>query len=348
MTHAQASRNDNQNDQKQSLKVYRDEDCNLDRLTDKTIAVIGYGAQGHAHALNLKDSGLGVIVALPEHSKTKQKAQDDGFDVLSVVQAAQKADIVMMLAPDEWQADIYKDALEKHMKPGATLMFAHGLNIHFDLIKPRSDLDISMVAPKGAGYAVRAEYQKGAGIACLVAVAQNASGKAFDTALAYASAIGGGRTAIIETSFKDECETDLFGEQAVLCGGVAQLVTAGYETLVEAGYPEEMAYIECLHELKLVVDLIHEKGISGMQESISNTAEYGGYVSGSRIINQDAKKEMQGVLDDIQSGAFVQKFIGGNKEGLSKLADMRAQKASHVIEETGERLRGLLSSHRAR
>ena len=326
-----------------SLNVYYDKDCNLDLIKGKKVAIIGYGSQGHAHAQNLKDSGVeNVMIGLRDGSSSAKKAQDAGFEVLPPAQAAAQADVVMMLVPDEHQADLYRDELEANMKEGASLMFAHGLNIHFELIKPRADLDVFMVAPKGPGHTVRGEYQKGGGVPCLIAVHQDVSGTAKDVALSYASAVGGGRSGIIETTFKDECETDLFGEQAVLCGGVSELAKAGYEVLVEAGYPPEMAYFECLHELKLIVDLLYEGGLANMRYSISNTAEYGDYVSGPRIITEETKDEMRKILAEIQSGEFVQGFMGGNKEGLARLVEIREREAKHEIEETGAKLRGMM------
>jgi len=325
------------------LNVYYDKDCDLELIKAKKVAIIGYGSQGHAHAQNIKDSGVKtVIIGLREGSASTAKAQGAGFTVIPPAKAAAEADVVMILAPDEHQADLYRDDIEPNLKQGAALMFAHGLNIHFGLIKPRADLDVIMVAPKGPGHTVRGEYQKGGGVPCLIAVAQNASGTAKDLALSYASAVGGGRSGIIETTFKDECETDLFGEQAVLCGGLEELIKAGYETLVEAGYPPEMAYFECLHETKLIVDLIYEAGISNMNYSVSNTAEYGGYVSGPRVITPETKAEMKRILEDIQSGKFVEGFMGGNKEGLSKLVEMREKNAAHPIEETGAKLRAMM------
>ena len=326
-----------------SLNVYYDKDCNLDLIKGKKVAVIGYGSQGHAHAQNIKDSGVeSVIIGLRDGSASAPKAQDAGFEVMAPAKAAAEADVVMILTPDEYQADLYKDELEANLKDGATIMFAHGLNVHFELIKPRADLDVIMVAPKGPGHTVRGEYQKGGGVPCLIAVAQDASGTAKDLALSYASAVGGGRSGIIETTFKDECETDLFGEQAVLCGGASELIKAGYETLVEAGYPEEMAYFECLHELKLIVDLLYEGGLANMRYSISNTAEFGDYVSGPRVITSETKAEMKRILEDIQSGKFVQDFMGGNKEGLTRLVEIREKEAQHPIEETGKKLRAMM------
>ncbi len=326
-----------------SMNVYYDKDCNLDLITSKTVAIIGYGSQGHAHAQNIKDSGVkNVIIGLRDGSSSTPKAENAGFTVMSPAKAAAEADVVMILTPDEHQADIYRDELEANLKQGATMMFAHGLNVHFDLIKPRADLDVIMVAPKGPGHTVRGEYQRGGGVPCLIAVAQDASGNAKDLALSYASAVGGGRSGIIETTFKDECETDLFGEQAVLCGGASELVKCGYEVLVEAGYPPEMAYFECLHELKLIVDLMYEGGLANMRYSISNTAEFGDYVSGPRVITSETKEEMKRILADIQSGKFVQDFMGGNKEGLTRLVEIREREAQHPIEDTGAKLRGMM------
>ena len=326
-----------------SLNVYYDKDCDLELIKAKTVAIIGYGSQGHAHAQNIKDSGVkNVIIGLREGSSSAAKAESAGFDVKTPAQAAAAADVVMILAPDEHQADLYKDELADNLKEGATLMFAHGLNIHFGLIKPRPDVDVIMVAPKGPGHTVRGEYQKGGGVPCLIAVAQDASGTAKDLALSYASAVGGGRSGIIETTFKDECETDLFGEQAVLCGGTCELIKAGYEVLTEAGYPPEMAYFECLHELKLIVDLLYEGGMANMRYSISNTAEFGDYVSGPRVITSETKEEMKRILEDIQSGKFVEEFMGGNKEGLSRLVEIREREAQHPIEDTGAKLRAMM------
>lgn len=326
-----------------SLKVYYDKDCNPELIKSKKVAVIGYGSQGHAHAQNMKDSGVAnVIIGLRDGSATAKKAENAGFEVMSPAKAAAQADIVMILVPDEHQADLYRDELEANLKQGAALVFAHGLNIHFDLIKPRADLDVFMVAPKGPGHTVRGEYQKGGGVPCLIAVAQDATGKAKDLALSYAWAVGGGRSGIIETTFKDECETDLFGEQAVLCGGASELVKCGYEVLVEAGYPPEMAYFECLHELKLIVDLMYEGGLANMRYSISNTAEFGDYVSGPRVITKETKEEMKRILADIQSGKFVKDFMGGNKEGLTRLVEIREREAKHPIEETGAKLRAMM------
>jgi ketol-acid reductoisomerase len=325
------------------LKVYYDKDADQNLIKNKKVAVIGYGSQGHAHAQNMKDSGVkSVTIGLRAGSPSEAKAKAAGFEVMDPAKAAAEADVVMILVPDEHQADLYRDVLEANLKKGAALAFAHGLNIHFGLIKPRPDLDVFMVAPKGPGHTVRGEYQKGGGVPCLIAIAQNASGKAKDIALSYASAVGGGRSGIIETTFKDECETDLFGEQAVLCGGISALIKAGYETLVEAGYPPEMAYFECLHETKLIVDLIYEAGISNMRYSISNTAEYGDYTRGPRIITDETKKEMKKILAEIQSGQFAQEFMGGNKEGLQRLKELREKEAQHPIEKIGDQLRAMM------
>jgi len=325
-----------------SLNVYYDKDCNQDLIKSKNVAVIGYGSQGHAHALNMKDSGVSnVTVGLREGSSSAAKAQAAGLDVKTPAEAAAAADIVMFLVPDEHQADLYTE-IETHIKQGAALVFAHGLNVHFDLIKPRADMDVFMVAPKGPGHTVRGEYQKGGGVPCLIAVAQDATGNAKELALSYASAVGGGRSGIIETTFKDECETDLFGEQAVLCGGISELIKAGYETLTEAGYPPEMAYFECLHETKLIVDLIYEAGLANMRYSISNTAEFGDYTRGPRVITSETKAEMKKILEEIQSGQFVQEFMGGNKEGLTRLVEIREREAKHDIEVVGDKLRSMM------
>ncbi len=326
-----------------SLNVYYDKDCNLDLIKGKNVVIVGYGSQGHAHAQNLRDSGAKEVrIALRPESATNKKAKDAGFETMSPADAAQWADVIMMATPDELQKDIYYTDLEPNMKQGAALAFAHGLNIHFQLIKPRKDLDVFMVAPKGPGHTVRGEYQKGGGVPCLIAVYQDATGNAKQIALSYASGVGGGRSGIIETTFKDECETDLFGEQAVLCGGVSELVKAGYETLVEAGYPPEMAYFECMHELKLIVDLMYEGGLNNMRYSISNTAEFGDYVSGPRVITAETKAEMKRILTDIQSGKFVQDFMGGNKEGLTRLVEIREKQSKHPIEEVGAKLRAMM------
>ncbi|MEM8825711.1 MAG: ketol-acid reductoisomerase [Pseudomonadota bacterium] len=325
------------------MKVYYDSDADLGLIKNRTIAIVGYGSQGHAHAQNLRDSGAGeVVIALRDGSATAKKAEAAGFRVLSNAEAARVADIVMLAAPDEHQAAIYADDLAPNMKEGAALAFAHGLNVHFGLIEPRADLDVIMIAPKGPGHTVRSEYERGGGVPCLIAVEQDESGNAHDIALAYASGMGGGRSGIIETNFREECETDLFGEQAVLCGGVTQLVMAGFETLTEAGYAPEMAYFECLHEVKLIVDLMYEGGIANMRYSISNTAEYGDYKTGPRIITPETKAEMQRVLDDIQSGRFVKDFISDNRVGNPEMKAARKRQAQHPIEKVGEKLRAMM------
>jgi ketol-acid reductoisomerase len=325
------------------MRVYYDRDADINLIKGKKVAIIGYGSQGHAHALNLKESGVkDIVVGLRKSSPTVKKAEGSGLKVMEVSEAAKWADVVMLLTPDELQADIYKESLHDNLKQGAALLFAHGLNVHFNLIEPREDLDVLMVAPKGPGHTVRGEYQKGGGVPCLVAIHKNASGKAFDIALSYASAVGGGRSGIIETNFREECETDLFGEQAVLCGGVVELIKAGFETLVEAGYAPEMAYFECLHEVKLIVDLIYEGGIANMNYSISNTAEYGEYVTGPRIITPETKAEMKRVLDDIQTGKFTRDWMLENKVGQTSFKATRARMAAHPIEEVGERLRTMM------
>jgi ketol-acid reductoisomerase len=325
------------------MKVYYDADCDLGLIKDKKVAIVGYGSQGHAHAQNLRDSGVkDVAIALRPGSATAAKAEGAGFKVLSNQQAAAWADIVMILAPDEHQAAIYADDLHTNMKQGAALAFAHGLNVHFGLIEPRADLDVIMIAPKGPGHTVRSEYQKGGGVPCLVAIDRNVSGNAHDVALAYASAVGGGRSGIIETNFREECETDLFGEQAVLCGGITHLIQAGFETLVEAGYAPEMAYFECLHETKLIVDLLYEGGIANMRYSISNTAEYGDITTGPRIITDETKAEMKRVLADIQSGRFVKNFVLDNRAGQPELKAARKAAEAHPIEKTGSELRAMM------
>jgi len=325
------------------MKVYYDRDADVNLIKGKKIAIIGYGSQGHAHALNLRDSGCeNLCVALREGSSSAAKAAGEGLDVKSVADAAKWADVMMMLTPDELQGDIYNDDLKDNMQEGATLLFAHGLNIHFNLIEPRADLDIAMVAPKGPGHTVRAEYDRGAGVPCLMAVAQDASGNANDIVLSYASAIGGGRAGIIETTFREECETDLFGEQAVLCGGAVELMRAGFETLVEAGYAPEMAYFECIHEMKLIVDLIYEGGIANMNYSVSNTAEYGEYVSGPRVITPASKAAMKDILTDIQTGKFVRDWMLENKVNQTSFKATRAAASAHQCEEVGKVLRGMM------
>ena len=325
------------------MRVYYDRDADIARILDKKIAIVGYGSQGHAHALNLRDSGAtNVAVALRAGSPTAKKAEGEGLKVMTVAEAAAWADLIMILAPDEHQAAIYKNDIAPNIRDGAALLFAHGLNVHFGLIEPKDTIDVLMVAPKGPGHTVRGEYQKGGGVPCLIAVHHNATGNAHDLGLAYASAIGGGRSGIIETNFREECETDLFGEQAVLCGGTVELVRAGFEVLVEAGYAPEMAYFECLHELKLIVDLIYEGGIANMNYSISNTAEYGEYVTGPRIITPETKAEMKRVLEDIQSGKFVRDFMLENQVGQPSFKATRRRSAEHQIEEVGGRLRDMM------
>ena len=325
------------------MRVYYDRDADLNLIKGKKVAVIGYGSQGHAHVLNMRDSGVKEIaVALRAGSVSAKKAEAEGVKVLSVPDAAKWADVAMMLTPDELQADIYRDQLAPAMKQGAALMFAHGLNVHFNLIEPRPDLDVLMVAPKGPGHTVRSEYKRGGGVPCLIAIHQDASGNAHDLGLSYASAIGGGRAGIIETTFREECETDLFGEQVVLCGGLVELIRNGFETLVEAGYAPEMAYFECLHEVKLIVDLIYEGGIANMNYSISNTAEYGEYVSGPRIITAETKAEMKRVLADIQSGKFTRDWMLENKVNQTSFKATRARNNGHQIEAVGEKLRAMM------
>ncbi len=324
------------------MRVYYDRDADLNFIKGKKVAVIGFGSQGHAHALNMRDSGVKDVAIAARAGASADKAKAAGFTVMNVAEAAKWADCMMMVTPDELQADIYAKDLAPNMKNGAALFFAHGFNIHFRLIEPRKDLDILMVAPKGPGHTVRSEYQRGGGVPCLIAVHQDASGNAHDLGLAYASAIGGGRAGVIETTFREECETDLFGEQSVLCGGLVELIRAGFETLVEAGYAPEMAYFECLHEVKLIVDLIYEGGIANMNYSVSNTAEYGEYVTGPRIITKETKAEMKRVLDDIQKGRFARDWVLENKAGQPSFKATRATNAAHPIEEVGERLRAMM------
>jgi ketol-acid reductoisomerase len=325
------------------MRVYYDRDADVNLIKGKKVVIVGYGSQGHAHAHNLRDSGVkDVRIALRPGSATIKKAETAGFQVMTPAEAAAWADVVMVLTPDELQADLYKDDLAPNMKQGAALAFAHGLNVHFNLIEPRADLDVFMIAPKGPGHTVRSEYQRGGGVPSLVAVHQNASGNALDIALSYASANGGGRAGIIETTFKEECETDLFGEQAVLCGGLTELIRAGYETLVEAGYAPEMAYFECLHEVKLIVDLMYEGGMANMRYSISNTAEYGDYRTGPRIITPETKAEMKRVLTDIQEGRFVRDWMLECKAGQPSFKAIRRRNAEHEIEKVGEKLRAMM------
>ena len=325
------------------MRVYYDRDADLNLVKGKKVVVVGYGSQGHAHVLNMRDSGVkNLAVALRPSSASVKKAEAEGVKVMDVAAAAKWADVVMMLTPDELQADIYNAELAPNMKKGAALLFAHGLNVHFNLIEPRKDIDVLMVAPKGPGHTVRGEYLKGGGVPCLIAIHQDSSGNSHDLGLSYASAIGGGRAGIIETSFREECETDLFGEQVVLCGGLVELIRAGFETLVEAGYAPEMAYFECLHEVKLIVDLIYEGGIANMNYSISNTAEYGEYVTGPRIITSETKKEMKRVLEDIQSGKFTRDWMLENKVAQTSFKATRARNNAHQIEQVGEKLRAMM------
>jgi ketol-acid reductoisomerase len=325
------------------MRVYYDRDADVNLIKSKRVAIVGYGSQGHAHALNLRDSGVKeVIIALRPGSATAAKAEAAGFKVMAPEEAAKIADVVMVLAPDEHHGALYTSFLKDNMKQGAALAVAHGFSMHFGLIVPRPDLDVFMIAPKGPGHTVRSEYVKGGGVPTLVAVFQNASGNALEVALSYGSANGGGRAGIIETSFKEECETDLFGEQAVLCGGLSALIQAGFETLVEAGYAPEMAYFECLHETKLIVDLMYEGGMATMRYSISNTAEYGDYVTGPRIITDETKKEMKRVLEDIQSGRFARDWMLENAAGAPSFKAMRRNHAAHQIEEVGTKLRAMM------
>ncbi len=325
-------------------KMYYDTDCNLGLLNGKTVAVIGYGSQGHAHALNLKESGVKVVVGLAPNSKSRQKVLDAGLEVMDTEAAAKAGDLIMMLIPDEIQADVYKKSIEPNLEDGNVIMFAHGFNINFNQIVPPSFIDVIMVAPKGPGHTVRSQYEEGKGVPSLIAIHQDASGKAKDYALAYACGIGAGRAGILETNFREETETDLFGEQAVLCGGVTELMKAGFETLVEAGYQPEMAYFECVHEMKLIVDLINQGGFSYMRYSISDTAEYGDYVTGRRIINEESRKEMKKVLKEIQEGKFAAKWVGENKAGgRANFLGMRRVEAEHQVEKVGAELRKMMS-----
>jgi ketol-acid reductoisomerase len=325
------------------MRVYYDRDADINLVKTKKVVIVGYGSQGHAHTLNLRDSGVkNIAVALRKGSGSAHKARAEKLKVMEVAEAAKWADVVMMLTPDELQAAIYHDHLHANLKSGAALMFAHGLNVHFNLIEPRPDLDVLMVAPKGPGHTVRSEYQRGGGVPCLLAIHKDSSGNAHDLGLSYAAAIGGGRAGVIETSFREECETDLFGEQVVLCGGLVELIKSGYETLVEAGYAPEMAYFECLHEVKLIVDLIYEGGIANMNYSISNTAEYGEYLSGPRIITDQTKAEMRRVLADIQSGKFTRDWMLENRVNQTSFKAMRAKMAAHPIEQIGEKLRDMM------
>ena len=325
-----------------SINVFYDKDADLSLIQGKKVTIVGYGSQGHAHANNLKESGVSVTVGLRPGSASAAKAQNAGLDVKPIAEAVRDADVVMILAPDEHQAKVYRDEVAPNIKEGAALAFAHGFNIHFGQIEPREDLDVIMIAPKGPGHLVRSTYTQGGGVPSLIAVHQDATGQARDIALAYASANGGGRAGIIETSFREECETDLFGEQVVLCGGLTSLIQKGFETLVEAGYAPEMAYFECLHEVKLIVDLIYEGGIANMRYSISNTAEYGDLTRGPRIVTDETKAEMKRCLTEIQSGAFAREFILENQAGAPTMKALRRLGEEHQIEEVGERLREMM------
>ena len=325
------------------MRVYYDRDADINLIKNKKVVIVGYGSQGHAHAANLRDSGVKEIaVALRSDSSSIDKAKSAGFKVMNVADASKWADVIMMLTPDELQGEIYREEIEKNMKSGAAIAFAHGLNVHFNLIEPRNDIDVFMVAPKGPGHTVRSEYQKGGGVPCLIAIDQDVSGNTHDIGLSYASAVGGGRSGVIQTTFKEECETDLFGEQTVLCGGLVELIRAGYETLTEAGYAPEMAYFECLHEVKLIVDLIYEGGIANMNYSISNTAEYGEYVTGPRLITSETKAEMKRILEDIQSGKFTRDWMLENKVNQTSFKATRRKVADHPIEAVGNELRAMM------
>ena len=325
------------------MRVYYDRDADVNLIKGKKVAVVGYGSQGHAHANNLKESGVtDVRVALRASSASRQKAEAAGIEVMTPAEAAAWADMIMVLAPDELQAQLYRDDLGPNMREGAAIAFAHGLTIHFNLIEPRPDIDVFMIAPKGPGHTVRSEYQRGGGVPCLLAIHQNPSGNAQEIGLSYASAIGGGRAGVIETTFKEECETDLFGEQVVLCGGLTSLIMAGYETLVDAGYAPEMAYFECLHEVKLIVDLMYEGGMANMRYSISNTAEYGDYSRGPRLVTDETRAEMKRILDEIQAGRFAGEWVNECNAGQPSFKAMRRRAAAHPIEEVGARLRAMM------
>lgn len=324
-------------------RMYYDEDANLDLLADKTVAIIGYGSQGHAHALNLKDSGVNVIIGLYSGSKSASKAEAAGLKVHSVADAAKAADVIMILLPDEVQKSIYLEEIKPNLSAGNVLAFAHGFNIHFGQVVPPDDIDVVMIAPKGPGHLVRRTYEQGEGVPCLFAVFQDASGQARDRAMAYAKGVGGTRAGILETTFREETETDLFGEQTVLCGGLSALIKAGFETLVEAGYQPELAYFECLHEVKLIVDLVVEGGLAKMRDSISNTAEYGDYTRGPRLVNAETKAEMKKILSEIQSGQFAREFVLENQSGKPGFTAMRRQEAEHPIEDVGKDLRAMFS-----
>ncbi len=322
--------------------IYYDKDADLSKLEGKTVAILGYGSQGHAHALNLKDSGVDVVVGLRADSSSRGKAEEAGLEVLGIADAASRGDVVMVLLPDERQAEVWGAEIADGVAPGNLLLFAHGFAIHFEQIQPPPGVDVGMVAPKGPGHLVRRQFEDGRGVPCLMAVHQDATGNAHDLVLAYGGAIGGGRAAIIETTFKDECETDLFGEQAVLCGGASELVRAGFETLVEAGYDPRLAYFECLHELKLIADLMYEKGIQGMRYSISNTAEYGDMTRGKRVIGEESRAAMKQILGEIQSGEFAKEWIAENRAGGESLDRMREEGAGHQVEEVGKDLRDMM------
>lgn len=324
-------------------RMYYDEDANLDLLGQKTVAIIGYGSQGHAHALNLKDSGVNVIVGLYPGSKSQSKAESAGLTVKNVADAAKAADLIMILLPDEVQKTVYKNEIEPNLTEGKILAFAHGFNIHFGQVVPPSFVDVVMVAPKGPGHLVRRTYEQGQGVPCLFAVYQDASGQARDRAMAYAKGVGGTRAGILETTFREETETDLFGEQAVLCGGLSALIKLGFETLVEAGYQPELAYFECLHEVKLIVDLVVEGGLAKMRDSISTTAEYGDYTRGPRVVTEETRAEMRKILQEIQSGQFAREFVLENMSGKAGFTAMRRQEAEHPIEEVGKDLRAMFS-----
>lgn len=324
------------------MQVYYDKDCDLSLIQGKKVAIIGYGSQGHAHALNLKESGVEVAIGLRAGSGSQKKAEGEGLTVKTIEEASAWADVVMVLAPDENHAEIYANQIEPNLREGATLAFAHGFSVLYNQVTPRKDLDVIMIAPKAPGHTVRSEFARGGGIPDLIAIHQDASGRAKDIALSYASGVGGGRTGIIETTFKDETETDLFGEQAVLCGGTVELVRAGFETLTEAGYPAEMAYFECLHELKLIVDLMYEGGIANMNYSISNNAEFGEYVTGPKVINEESRQAMREALANIQNGEYAKRFINEGALNYPSMTARRRQDAEHPIEQVGERLRGMM------
>ncbi len=326
-----------------AIELFYDDDADLSIIQDRKVAVIGYGSQGHAHSLSLRDSGVDVAVGLREGSKSREKAAEQGLKVLSAAEAAEWADVIMILAPDTSQAKIFTEEIEPHLKDGDAIFFGHGLNIHFDLIKPADNITVGMVAPKGPGHLVRRQFVDGKGVPCLIAIDQDPKGEGQALALSYASAIGGGRAGIIKTTFKEETETDLFGEQAVLCGGTEELVKTGFEVMVEAGYAPEMAYFEVLHELKLIVDLMYEGGIARMNYSVSDTAEFGGYLSGPRVIDADTKERMRGILKDIQDGTFVKRLVANVEGGNKELEGLRKQNAEHPIEVTGKKLRDLMS-----